>query len=271
MRAIAVDVLVFAGFRALGQHIGRRLVQGGGPQAAPKGQHHRPVVQAQLFAGGLPLRGQHLSPHRVAGDHAVDGAVEVLLGVGHGQHHRFHGFGQHFGGDAGVGVGLVDDAGDAQLGGLPDDRAADVAPGAHAHIRPEGFDDALGLGAGGEHPHHGLGVAHQVLGRQLSLKAGDVHGLDLEPRLGNQALLHAPLVPHIEDLGVRLLLEQVARRRQGRVDVPRGAAAGEENFHSKSTSFPSVWKKSVPAALRLLNIGRAGDVQQNAHLSQQHQ
>ena len=131
----------------------------------------------------------------------------------------------------------MDDAGDAQLGGLPEDRAAHIAAGTHTHIRAELLDDPLGLHGGGEHPHHRLGVAPQVLGGQLPLEAGDVHGLHVVAGLGHQALLHAALVPHVEDLGVRFLLQQVPRRRQGGVDVPRRAAPCEQNFHSKPTSF----------------------------------
>ena len=132
---------------------------------------------------------------------------------------------EHLRRDARIRVLLVDHGRDAELLRRADHRAADIAAGADADIRLKLPDDLFCLRRGRENADDRLRVALDVLEGELALEAGDPDRAELEARRRNEALLHAALVADVQDLRVRLLFPEIARRRQRRVDVAGRAAA----------------------------------------------
>ena len=144
---------------------------------------------------------------------------------------------QHFGGEAGDHVGLVDCRGDAHTGGALDHRIAGIAAGAHHQIRAEVPEDGPGPAVGfGQH-----GQGEQVVGQaavtQGALEASHGDAPEGVAGLFHQVPLHAVGGAHKQPLPLGILLLHIACQGQGGVHMARRAAAGKNHFHERA-SYP---------------------------------
>ena len=132
----------------------------------------------------------------------------------------------------------MDGGGDAPLGGGVDHREGGVAAGTHHQVGPELVQDGVGLALGFSHVEQGLHVVPDGGGGQGPAEVGDGHRPDGVALLGDQIGLHAPVGPHEEDLAARMPLLKEPGQGHGRIDMSRGAAAGEEDIHMEPSHKP---------------------------------
>ena len=136
---------------------------------------------------------------------------------------------QHLRGQSGHHVGLVDRRGDARLGGGLHHRKAGVAAGADDHVRPEIPQNGPGLPGCPHQIADGDQVVFDLLRLEGAVEAGDVDGAEIISRLGDQVLFQSPLCAHKQKRCIRVLFRHQLRQGDGRVHMPRRAAAGEDD------------------------------------------
>ena len=189
----AVDMVEGLLRRLQGQEVRHLAVHARGPQGAPEGDDQGPaVVHVQGPLGLLLGHGEEVAPHRRARDHHLFRAAVVPPAGLEAHHDAVRVVFQHLGGEAGDGVGLVDRRGDFHPGGGLHQRIAGVAPGAHHGVGPEGPEDGFRLAGGPDEVAHGDEIVLDFGGLEGAVKAGDVDGLEVIARLGNQVLLQTP-------------------------------------------------------------------------------
>ena len=134
--ACAVDVVEGSAVGGSQAEILRHvLVHPLGPQAAPIGQHQRPVVcDAQGRTGLLAVQLEKVAPDRGARHHHPLRVLVVGAGGLIAHHHAIRDFRQPLGGQARHSVGVMHRRGDAALGGLVDHGIGGVAAGPHHEV-----------------------------------------------------------------------------------------------------------------------------------------
>ena len=142
---------------------------------------------------------------------------------------------QHFGGETGDHVGLVDCRGDALLGGVFHHGIAGVAAGTHHQIGVEVPEDGTGSGAGQRQIFKAFHVVGDARRGQGPLKAGDLDGTEVVPRLFDESPFHTTGRSHEQHPQIRMPLLHIARQRQRRVHMARRAAAGKDHIHIASS------------------------------------
>ena len=241
-----VDVVEGPAVGALGlDEVGSIAVHHLGPQAAPVGQQHRPLVgDPQGQAGLLPGVVEKVPAHRGAGDHHPFRVGIVSAGVLKAHQHPVHHTGKQLGGQAGHGVGLVNGGGDAPPGRLPHHGVGGVAPGAHHQVGLEIPDDLRRLTPGSGHGHHRDKIMLDVLPAEGPVDGVDIHGPELVALLGHQIPLHAVVGTGEEDVAAGVVELKQTGQRDGRIDVSGGAAAGKENVQA-SALLSGLWGRNL--------------------------
>ena len=226
----AVNVVEGFLFRLQGQEVRHGPVHAGGSQGAPEGHHQRPAVVHPKLPFGLRLGlGEKVLPHRRTGDDDLL-RMAVVLAAFLKAHHHPPGIGlQHLGGKAGDHVGLVDRRGDAGLGRRLHQGIAGVAAGAHHHVRAKVPQDGPGLVGGPHQISHGDQVVPDLLGTEGTVEAGDVDRPERVSRLWHQIFFQSPLRAHEQNLGFGVFPLHQLRQGDGRIHMPRRAAAGEDD------------------------------------------
>ena len=206
-------------------------------QGAPHGDHQLFILgQTQLPLGlGLGI-GRELAPHRGAGDDDLLRLGVILAALLKAHHDAVHQLGQHFGGQAGDGVALMDGGGNVELGSGLQHRVAHIAAGADDGVRLKVTDNGLGLPVGDNHVFQCCDIVRQCLKVLAPAQVGDFQGLDGIALPGHQVHLHFSLGAQKEKLAVRHQLFQPPGHSQGRIDMTGGTAAGKDKFHGE-TSF----------------------------------
>ena len=72
-------------------------------------------------------------------------------------------------------------------------------------------------------------VVFDLFGLEGAVEAGDVDGAEIISRLGDQVLFQSPLCAHKQKRCIRVLFRHQLRQGDGRVHMPRRAAAGEDD------------------------------------------
>ena len=128
-------------------------------------------------------------------------------------------------GDARKPILLLDDRGNAGLGRRPEERTACETAHADGHVRSEPADDAAAHPEGAEQPEG----KEQVACGQSPVKAGD--GQTGDGVAGGRHAVHFHAAPGADEFDdrVRFPSLQGFGDGQGRVDVPAGSAAGDED------------------------------------------
>ena len=218
------------------------LVEGAGSEAAA---HHKEGllfgVQAVIFIAfaTLSLCGRvYVVAQRVAGkDYLLCREKPLHTVVGHAN--LLHVGGEFAVGEAGVGVLLLNQAGDAHLGGRHQKGGAGIAPDSHSHVGLEVAQYAAGLYNAGQN----LERKHQILKRKLALQARHGKAYNLVARLGHALHLHFALGPYKQYLAFGILCPEGVSNGNRRENVAAGAASAYyESSHIAccSVSFVSV-------------------------------
>ena len=175
----------------------------------------------------------------------------VVLPAGLEAHHDPAGIGfQQLRGQPRHGVGLMHRRGNPHFCGGLYRGIAGVATGADDHIRPERPQDRPRFRRGTYHIEQGHQIMANLRRFEGPVKAGNMDGAEIVSRLGDQILFQPPLRPHKEDLHVRVLLRHQLRHGNGRVDMARRAAAGEDHpvnalFHHTALLFKGTWQPHI--------------------------
>ena len=222
--------------RLQAEEVQHMLVHESCAETAPEGDGQRPVIgESQLLPGLLPGLAEEVAPHRCAGDHDLLRVLIVLAALLEA-HHDAPGIAlQHFSGETGDHVGLVDCRGDALLGGVFHHGIAGVAAGTHHQIGAEIPEDGTGSGSGQRQIFKAFHVVGDARRGQGPLEAGDLDGAEVVPRLFDESPLHATGRSHEQHPQIRMPLLHIARQRQRRVHMARRAAAGKDHVHIASS------------------------------------
>ena len=212
------------------QEVRHLAIHAGGPQGTPEGDDQRPaVVHAQLPLGLLSGELKEVPPHRRAGDHHLL-RVPVVPAAGLKAHQNPVGVGlQHLRGQPRHHVGLVDYRWNPGLGGGFHHGIAGVAAGADHRVRRKLPQNCPGLPGGPQKVADRDQIVPDLPGLKGAVKAGDVDGAEVVPRLGDQLLLQPPLRSHKEELRLRVLIAHQLRQRNSRVHMPCRSPAGKDD------------------------------------------
>ena len=161
---VGVDVLISAVFAASRDQIGDRAVDLIRAETAAEGQHDRALVKPERLARFRLVCRQDLSADRVAGDDDVCFRKIGLCRFDR-EHDLVDAAAEQLVGHAGIGVLLVNDAGNAETRRCAYHRSGDVAAGADADIGLEFLDDASGFRRGSDGSAHGAHILDRVLRR----------------------------------------------------------------------------------------------------------
>ena len=207
------------------------FVQAGRAQgAAGDEQRGYPLLlsfDAEVFPGRLPRGFQHLPAHGQAGVVEPVGVGKIGRRRGKGQADGLGFFRQAAVGQAGIGVLLVQQGGQAQALGCLDDGGLGVTAGAHHQPGSIFADGAAGL----EHAAEIMAQVQYQPGRGLMQPAA-VHTAEGKTGVGRQLLLGGILGPHVQHL--RPVGSQLIGNGQRRVDVTAGAAAADDSLQQLS-------------------------------------
>ena len=221
-------------FSLLLEEVQHGLIHMAGAQTPPKGYHNRPpVVKAQLLPRLLRRFGEEVAPHRGAGDHDALRVAVVLPAVLKPHHDDVCEILQHLGGQAGHRIAFMHRRGNVGQRRRPYHGEAGVAAGTHHQIGLELPQDGLGgLPRANQRTYCVEVVAHR-LRLHGAAEAADLYGGVVVACLGRQLPFHAVGRTHEQHGGLGIALPHKPRQRQRRIDVSRGASAGENDSHCK--------------------------------------
>ena len=126
-------------------------------------------------------------------------------------------------------VGLMHRRGDARFGGGLHHGEAGVASRAHHHVRAERAQNGPGLRRRAGQVIEGDQIMADLRGLHRAVEAGDMDGLEVVARLGDQVLFQSPVRSHEQKLGLRVLFRHELGQGNGGIHMPRRAAAGEQH------------------------------------------
>ena len=179
---------------------------------------------------------EEVPPHRRAGDHHPFRMGIVLPGVLKAHHDPVHHLGEHLGGEAGNCVGLVDGGGDTPPRRLLDHGIGGVAAGAHHQVGPEFIQNGPGLPPRLGQRNHGHDIVLDVLPFPGPVDGVHVDGAQLIALMGHQRPLHPVVRSGEENLAALMPELEEPGQRDGRIDMPRGTAAGKEYLQGNTFS-----------------------------------
>ena len=212
------------------QHIRHLAVHAGRAQRAPEGNDQGTAVIHTQFPLCL-LTGQlkEILPYRRTGDNDLFRMLIVLAALLKAHHDAIGKGFQHFRGQAGHHIGFMHCRGNASLGRRLYHGVAGIAAGTDDHIRPKLLQNRLRLTGSPHQIIERTQIVLDLLGLEGAMEAGNMHGAESIACLGHQILFQSPLRTHKQKFRPRVLFGDLLGQRNGRVDMARRAAAGEDH------------------------------------------
>ena len=124
----------------------------------------------------------------------------------------------------------MDRGGDSRFGRRLYQWKGSVASSPDYHIGLKFPKDCPGFPGGAQQIAGGNQVMFDLMGLEGAVKAGDVNGPKVIPRLWHQVLFQAPFRSHEENLHSRLFFPRQLCQGNGRVDVSCCSATGKYHF-----------------------------------------
>ena len=212
--AVGVDMIIFLILSGTGYQLRHGFVDTFSAERTAEGEDHGlGIIKAQASLRFIMLGRKDRGTNGVACQDKMSLVREARLRVLVGEHDAVDGFREHFIGNAGIGVLLMDHRLVTKVARGEDNGSADVAACTDTDIRIEFLDDLLRFRAGFKGIVHGLEIMQRVLRRQTALEARDDDGFDREARLFDEALFHTVAVADEQELCIRLFFFDVARDR----------------------------------------------------------
>ena len=216
----------------LGQHLGEDAVHVPRAQGAPDRDHQGQMgIQPQLRLGAVLGIAGKLPPHRRPRDGDLLRIGVMLPALLKAHQNGVHLIGQHPGGEAGEGVGLMHQRGNVQLHRRRQHRVAHIAAGADHRVGLKVLQYLFGRVLRGQHVLHGLHIVQHPGEGALPADVGDFEPADLVARPGHQIHLHLSLRAEEQKLALGHQLPQPSGHRQSGIHMSGGTAAGQNKSH----------------------------------------